>query len=140
MTLSNQKVAESVHVANERNERSLIEMCECVQLVLDDISNLNFDASAYAQRAEDDIRRIMNSVLLTCHEIKTQDERKQERLGDALEPSATAVEFALNAVKGEEGLAFLRLWQQGKFQAIRAQWPDAPEAIYLSSGLRSKAP
>ncbi len=122
------------------NERSLVEMCERVQIAFNDISNLNFDASAYAQRAEEDIRRIINSVLLTCYEIKTQDERKQERLEDALEPSAAAVEYALNAVKGEEGIAFLKLWKQGEFKAIRAQWPDAPEVVYLSSGLRSKAP
>lgn len=39
-----------------------------------------------------------------------------------------AIEFALEA---EEGIEFLRCWNQGDFDVIRKEWPEAPEAVYI---------
>jgi len=52
-------------------------------------------------------------------------------------------EAAYNAVisymlgKGycEEPLEFLRCWKEGNFDALREEWPDAPEEIYLADPL-----
>lgn len=35
----------------------------------------------------------------------------------------------------EEPLEFLRCWNEGNFDALREEWPDAPEEIYLADPL-----
>ena len=35
----------------------------------------------------------------------------------------------------EEPLQFLRCWNEGNFEALREEWPDAPEEIYLADPL-----
>lgn len=40
------------------------------------------------------------------------------------------IQFALN---DEDGHTFLRLWNEGDFDAIRAEWPNAPEAVYIGA-------
>lgn len=44
--------------------------------------------------------------------------------------AAKAIEFAL---KADDGLAFLRLWQHGDFSAIRNEWPEAPQSIFVDA-------
>jgi len=41
-----------------------------------------------------------------------------------------AIEFALRA---EEGLEYLRCWNQGDFDVCREEWPEAPEAAYIGA-------
>ncbi|MDD0981332.1 Lar family restriction alleviation protein [Pseudomonas shahriarae] len=41
-----------------------------------------------------------------------------------------AIQFALN---NDEGLAFLRCWNEGDFQAIRDEWPEAPEEVFIGA-------
>lgn len=45
-------------------------------------------------------------------------------------PAAAAIEFALEA---GEGFTFLRLWNEGCFDEIRAEWPEAPEAVFIGA-------
>lgn len=35
----------------------------------------------------------------------------------------------------EEPLEFLRCWNEGNYKALREEWPDAPEDIYLADPL-----
>lgn len=35
----------------------------------------------------------------------------------------------------EEPLEFLRCWNEGNFEVLREEWPDAPEEIYLADPL-----
>lgn len=52
-------------------------------------------------------------------------------------------ETAYNAVIGymlgkgymESPLEFLRCWNEGDFDSLREEWPDAPEEIYLADAL-----
>ncbi|AJY53312.1 hypothetical protein KO116_P200205 (plasmid) [Halomonas sp. KO116] len=44
--------------------------------------------------------------------------------------SVAAIQFALEA---EEGLAFLRYWNQGDFDVIRKEWPEAPEDVFIGA-------
>lgn len=37
------------------------------------------------------------------------------------------------ALKDEDGLLFLRYWNEGDFQAIRKEWPDAPEEVFIGA-------
>ncbi|KND62294.1 hypothetical protein BVER_01753 [Candidatus Burkholderia verschuerenii] len=52
--------------------------------------------------------------------------------GDATMPNAAigAIKFALET---EEGLEFLRAWLHGDFSAIRRDWPDAPENVFVGA-------
>lgn len=38
-------------------------------------------------------------------------------------------------LKDDEGLAFLRCWNEGDFRAIREEWPDAPEEVFWADPL-----
>jgi hypothetical protein len=44
-----------------------------------------------------------------------------------------AVEAIQFALKDDEGLLFLRHWNQGDFDLIRREWPDAPEGVYIGA-------
>lgn len=45
-------------------------------------------------------------------------------------PAAAAIEFAL---KTEEGIEFLRCWNEGDFDSVRSEWPDAPETVFVGA-------
>jgi len=49
--------------------------------------------------------------------------------GDAAADSASvaAIQFALRA---DDGLTFLRLWNEGEFASCREEWPEAGEECY----------
>ena len=44
-----------------------------------------------------------------------------------------AVEAIQFALANDEGLAFLRCWNEGDFQAIRDEWPEAPEEVFIGA-------
>lgn len=44
--------------------------------------------------------------------------------------AVAAIQFALNT---DEGLAFLRCWNEGNFDAIRREWPEAPDAVFVGA-------
>ncbi|USD58826.1 hypothetical protein J4N45_09825 [Vibrio sp. SCSIO 43140] len=44
--------------------------------------------------------------------------------------AVAAIEFALET---EDGMNFLRLWNEGEFDVLRDEWPEAPEAIYIGA-------
>ncbi|MBA9846612.1 hypothetical protein DEE93_16850 [Ralstonia pickettii] len=41
--------------------------------------------------------------------------------------ATAAIQFA---VKTDDGIEFLRCWQEGDFAAIRRDWPDAPPGVF----------
>lgn len=45
-------------------------------------------------------------------------------------PAIAAIAFALEA---DEGLAFLRCWNEGDFAAIRREWPEAPAEVFVGA-------
>jgi len=44
--------------------------------------------------------------------------------------AVAAIQFALH---GEEGMAFLRCWNEGNFDACREEWPEAPDECYIGA-------
>lgn len=44
--------------------------------------------------------------------------------------AVAAIQFAL---KDDDGLAFLQCWNEGDFQSIRKEWPDAPESVFAGA-------
>lgn len=50
--------------------------------------------------------------------------------------AVAAIQFALET---DEGLNFLRLWNEGEFDILREEWPDAPEDVYIGADPLYKA-
>ncbi|CAM3176263.1 hypothetical protein BZK31_07690 [Pseudomonas floridensis] len=44
--------------------------------------------------------------------------------------AVAAIQFALN---NDEGMQFLRLWNQGDFDVIHREWPEAPEEVFIGA-------
>src|SRR5690606_19340063 len=44
--------------------------------------------------------------------------------------AAAAIQFALT---DPEGMTFLRLWNEGEFDTLRREWPDAPSEVYVGA-------
>ena len=45
-----------------------------------------------------------------------------------------AIKFGLDLcerISYEHGLSFLRAWNEGDFDVIRKEWPNAPEEVFL---------
>jgi hypothetical protein len=45
-------------------------------------------------------------------------------------PAVAAIEFAL---EDDSPMEFLRCWFYGDFDAIRREWPDAPEEVFIGA-------
>lgn len=41
-----------------------------------------------------------------------------------------AIKFALST---DEGMAFLKAWAHGEFEAIRREWPECPAAVFVGA-------
>ena len=48
-------------------------------------------------------------------------------------PGDAAVAAIAFALKTDDGLTFLRLWNEGEFDVLRREWPEAPEDIYIGA-------
>lgn len=44
--------------------------------------------------------------------------------------ACAAIAFALS---DSEGMQFLHCWNEGDFDSIRKEWPDAPEAVFIGA-------
>jgi len=47
-----------------------------------------------------------------------------------VDPASAAIAFAL---KIEEPMEFLRLWNKGAFDEVRKHWPDAPDEVFIDT-------
>lgn len=45
--------------------------------------------------------------------------------------SVAAIKYALQ--NGLDGLDFLRYWNEGEFDIVRREWPDAPESVFIGA-------
>ena len=45
------------------------------------------------------------------------------------------ISYILNEGRTEDPVEFLRCWSEGNFDALREEWPDAPEEIYFADPL-----
>lgn len=46
------------------------------------------------------------------------------------DPAVAAIQFAL---EDDDGIEFLRCWNEGDFDSIRDQWPEAPEEVFIGA-------
>lgn len=47
--------------------------------------------------------------------------------------SIAAISYALKCGTSDGGMEFLHAWNEGNFKAIRNEWPDAPEAVFIGA-------
>lgn len=69
-------------------------------------------------------------------EIKRQLADLERRLvttADSVEDNSASVAAIQFALETDEGMTFLRCWNQGDFGAIREEWPEAPEAVFIGA-------
>ena len=59
-------------------------------------------------------------------------EQAQQAEPVAADPAVAAIQFALET-HNDDGLHFLRLWNEGEFDLLRREWPEAPEDIYIGA-------
>lgn len=57
-------------------------------------------------------------------------ERLNEEARFAPHASVAAIAFAL---QDDDCEAFLRCWNEGDFEAIRREWPEAPEDVFIGA-------
>jgi hypothetical protein len=50
-----------------------------------------------------------------------------KKVDQAPDASTAAIAFALET---DEGMTFLRCWNEGDFDAIRREWPEAPDDVF----------
>ncbi len=44
--------------------------------------------------------------------------------------AVAAIQFALET---DDGMAFLRCWNEGDFDSIRKEWPEAPKEVFIGA-------
>jgi hypothetical protein len=68
----------------------------------------------------------INTLLAHADKVISDETRKTSRPDAAVE----AINFALT---GDEGMEFLRCWQHGDFDAIRKEWPECPNSVFIGA-------
>lgn len=48
-------------------------------------------------------------------------------------PSDAAVEAIAFALEADDGMTWLRLWNEGEFDTCRKEWPEAPEEVFIGA-------
>lgn len=84
---------------------------------------------------ECDARAIERAVVAKLHAqgIDTSPERVEETaecVHDDGTAAVAAVQFALEA---DDGMTWLRLWNEGEFDTLRKEWPETPEACFIGA-------
>lgn len=71
---------------------------------------------------------------------KTRKAAISEAVGQASVAYNAVIDYMLNAGSTEDPMSFLRCWNEGNFDALRKDWPDAPPEIYLADPLSNPPP
>lgn len=117
------------------------------------MSNVNWEAVAKEQM--EIIQKLQNKLDLAHEELKNyskmyleacDSEQSLKRDIKDVEREYQKAEECWNALlsyilgKGytEEPLEFLRCWNEGDFDALREEWPDAPKEIYYADPLNEE--
>lgn len=87
-------------------------------------------AAKQAQQAESDLLRNARQLV--------KDIKAKQAEPVAADPAVAAIQFALET--HSDGLHFLRLWNEGEFDLLRREWPEAPEDIYIGADPLLEAP
>jgi hypothetical protein len=81
------------------------------------------------RRATDNRAAMWRGINAACKLLRRQSPATSAAGQDA---AVAAIEFALRDDDGC-GMDFLRCWNEGDFDAIRNEWPEAPEAVFIGA-------
>lgn len=109
---------------------STLERLARLEKALSEVRHRGLEGEQLAQRIEGDLMRQMNSALLSCADLNAVYDRLQNGALPVAYRSAT--EYAIDQ---PDGLAFLKCWQEGDWEAVRERWPDAPPLCFVSKEL-----
>lgn len=90
---------------------------------------------SYLDMSEEEIHNLVerggldDDMFFSLHEEATGELRKTEATYNAV------IDYMLGKGYMESPLEFLRCWNEGDFESLREEWPDAPEEIYLADPL-----
>lgn len=88
------------------------------QLALMSDSGMSEDACVIMREIESDRARTFGSIDASASD------------NDSHNAAMEAIKFSLSDAKGQ---AFLRYWVSGDFDAIRNEWPKAPEGVFIGA-------
>lgn len=76
------------------------------------------------------VDELSTEYLCAMHHLLGWLERMKEKYMQTQNSAVSAVQFALET---DDGLAFLRCWNEGNFEAIRREWPEAPVSVFVGA-------
>jgi len=85
---------------------------------------------SYLEMSEEEIHNLVerggldDDMFFSLHEEAINALNKTEAAYNAV------ISYMLGKGYTEEPLEFLRCWNEGNFDALREEWPDAPKEIY----------
>ena len=80
------------------------------------------------QASREDLKQALNDLDAVCDEADARPSTPPPASQGSA--AVAAVAFALQT---DQGMDFLRLWNEGEFDALRREWPEAPESIYIGA-------
>ena len=107
----------------------------CYEFDGNDVRSAHSEVTALVQLAQDADSGISGEAKQALAKVGTDLAEAMKALAGALaaeenNAALAAIEFALN---NAEGMAFLRCWNQGDFDDVRNEWPEAPEAVFIGA-------
>ena len=90
---------------------------------------------SYLDMSEEEIHNLVerggldDDMFFSLHEEALEELSKTEATYNAV------IDYILGKGYMESPLEFLRCWNEGNFDALREEWPDAPEEIYFADPL-----
>lgn len=89
-------------------------------------------AKGYIEGLQDGQAISQDEVIALLSEAeKTESDTRASFQG--FENNDAAVAAIAFALEDSEGMAFLRCWNEGNFDAIRREWPEAPEDVFIGA-------
>lgn len=89
---------------------------------------------SYLEMSEEEIHKLYqedpNTRVLYDLYVEVSDELNRNQMS-----TDSVITYILGKGYMESPLEFLRCWNEGNFEALREEWPDAPEEIYLADPL-----
>lgn len=90
---------------------------------------------SYLEMSEEEIHDLVERGGLSDDMFFSLYEEAQEQINKTEAAYNAVIGYMLGKGYMESPMEFLRCWNEGNFDALREEWPDAPEEIYLADPL-----
>lgn len=90
---------------------------------------------SYLEMSEEEIHNLVERGGLDDDMFFSLYEEAQQQINKTETAYNAVINYMLGKGYMESPLEFLRCWNEGNFDALREEWPHAPEEIYLADPL-----